>query len=1181
MFFVVRTLIVLILGDLDVNSGPTFTVQQQNAIDARGVSVVLSSGAGCGKTAVLTARYLKHLTDDGAEAPQVVAITFTDRAAREMRDRIRKAVQDKLQNAQGEAVERWTDHLRHLETAPISTIHAFCGNLLRQYAVTAGLDPQFEILEEVLASNLRSESMRHRLQELLTSTSPQAQDLATLVIDFGWLAAVQAIRYLAVRADPVGWKRWLKLSTEQVAESWLGDARDRLRQRYVDYLVAADAKIAPFMNLLRVAPCSDAGTKENVQCILNDTPKLGTATDLAGAMSVLNESAKFGKLRAKAWHNNQEIYDQVRDASDDYRKALKERLAPFIDAPGNLEAAILTGQRFVRVAFEIWEAYQERKQRAGCLDFQDLLVRARDLLRDHADVREAVRKRFRFILLDETQDIDPVQMELIESLCSDVEIEAGKLFAVGDQKQSIYRFRGAEVRLFRELKERVPERGRMQLSRNYRSQPPILDFVNALCSARMPEYEPLEPNRPGAEGEGKPSVEFLWSLTESDAAKESASETRRREADTIAQRVRQMVDAGERRVWDTDKQSLRPIQMEDIVLLFRSMSNVSIYEEALRRHGLDYYLVGGRAFFAQQEIYDLYHLLRALENPADSLSLAGALRSPFCCLNDETLFLIGAEKRGDLWKGLHNGTLAELPNDQRDVVLRARFNLERWRGLKDRLPIVRLIGEIFADSGYDAAMQFEFMGDRKLANLWKLQDLARTFDSSGMFGLADFIQRLGELVREQPREEQAATLPEKANVIKLMSIHQAKGLEFPVVIVPDLAARTQSGRTQVIHWNDELGSLVRPPEDDQELFSDFGENLGAMADAVADWEEDLRILYVACTRAEDMLILSAGFREPMPQGDPRLPIPIKEANTWIMTLGERFNLRTGDCIALDVDPKKRPNVRVQLATGMLEAPERKKSPPAQTKPDAQKLPALPGPALPSILLLPVLEKMAIDLNYRKVFQLSELDANDTVQYQFVVQTNEQRLLDAVLDFWDQRDKDGWKPALDQCVEEEGSMEADAARDDLKKWLRKFTASDLYKAVRESEYTEAHAEFFLRTADMSLPPCRGWIDIWFRAKDGAFHIIAFHTDKAVSLAEAAKSRKPFLALQAETVRKQTGHECSAIDLFDIESGAVQRIEKGESAEAWAIIKGLVVTFTAGPEQESKGKKRGRSGSASKS
>src|SRR5262249_54010231 len=151
--------------------------------------------------------------------------------------------------------------------------------------------------------------------------------------------------------------------------------------------------------------------------------------------------------------------------------------------------------------------------------------------------------------------------------------------------------------------------------------------------------------------------------------------------------------------------------------------------------GLDYYLVGGRAFFAQQEIYDLLNLLRALENPQDAVSLAGTLRSPFCGLSDEALFILSRPRDG-LWAGLHDpATWGRLPADQREAADRARRHLDRWHGLKDRLPIARLLGEVFADSGYDAATQFEHLGDRKLANLWKLVDLARTFDRSGLFGL--------------------------------------------------------------------------------------------------------------------------------------------------------------------------------------------------------------------------------------------------------------------------------------------------------------------------------------------------------------------------------------------------------------------------------------------------------------
>ena len=183
-----------------------------------------------------------------------------------------------------------------------------------------------------------------RLHELLTST-PRTGDLASLVIDFGWSAAVEGIRRLAGRADPVKCERWLELSVDEVKAVWLGDARNRLAKRYVEYLVAADGKIAPFMNLLRVAPCSDAGTQANIQRILHETPRLGALPDPAGAMEELNECAKFGKLRAKAWHNDQNVYEQVRDASDGYRKVLPERLAALGGDPGNLDTAIVTGRQ--------------------------------------------------------------------------------------------------------------------------------------------------------------------------------------------------------------------------------------------------------------------------------------------------------------------------------------------------------------------------------------------------------------------------------------------------------------------------------------------------------------------------------------------------------------------------------------------------------------------------------------------------------------------------------------------------------------------------------------------------------------------------------------------------------------------------------------------------------------------
>jgi ATP-dependent helicase/nuclease subunit A len=879
------------------------TQQQDAAVTRREVSVVLSSGAGCGKTHVLTERYLSHLRE-GAEVGQIIAITFTDRAARQMRERIRKAVLSELRAARGEEEsERWARHLRGLETAQISTIHAFCGALLRQHAVEAGLDPIFDVFDEVMAANLRAEAYADALQELLTSQSAAGDDLRELVLLYGWRPTVAAVEHLVATADEPAWQDWLRRPAEDVARRWTDDDRRELLPRYVDYLATAAPRIARCLWLLRTTECVGPETRANVRRLLAEAPRLAGAPDLAAAVAQLTEAAKVGKERGKAWKTEAD-YEAVKKAFEGFRGDLAERLLLFTVAPEGAAEAAAVGQRFLRVAAQAVQAYRRRKRRAGAVDFADLLLMARDLLRDQPDVREALQRRYRYLLVDELQDTDPVQMEVVEHLCGG-ELTAGKLFGVGDYKQSIYRFRGADASLFQRLRQSVPHDGRLGLTLNFRSQPAVLHFVNALFARHIPGYEPLRPHH--AQVNPGPCVEFLWSPR---GDKENVTEARTREADAIARRVAAMVD-GEPLVTEGEggARRPRPVRPGDVVLLFRSMSNVAIYEAALRRQGLDYYLVGGRAFFAQQEIYDLLNLLRALENPHDEVSLAGTLRSPFCCLSDEALFLVARHHDGP-WAGLHDdATLGQLPEDQRPAAARARRRLDRWHALKDRLPIARLLGEVFADSGYDAAMQFEFLGDRKLANLWKLQEMARAFDRSGLFGLAEFIARLGDLVSRQPREEQAATQPESADVVRLMTIHQAKGLEFPVVFVPDLAARAGGAHQPAAHWDARLGCVARPPADEEPPpFSDFAARLWKAREAVEEWHEDLRTLYVACTRAQDYLVLSAS-----------LPDSFAPETAWMLALAERFDPRSGACLADDVPPAEVPQVRVTDGAELMRA----------------------------------------------------------------------------------------------------------------------------------------------------------------------------------------------------------------------------------------------------------------------
>jgi ATP-dependent helicase/nuclease subunit A len=1152
------------------------TAQQREAVFRRGVSVVLSSGAGCGKTHVLTRRYLSHLEQDGAEVGQVVAITFTERAARAMRDRIRTAVLAHLDEAHDpEQVSRWEAHLRGLETAQISTIHAFCGNLLRQHAVEAGLDPRFDILQDYLAANLQRQALTDCLQGLLTADTPTGHDLRELVLLYGWKPVVEVVQRLATEEDGPPRQRWLGKPPVEIAREWLAYARAELLSRYVAYLAAACPKVARCLWLLRTTPCTGPKMAANVSRLLQDVPRLAEAPDLAAAVKEMTEAAKVGTERAKSWPS-EAVYEVIKKAMEDFRGELPARLSLFTRTPEGLEAAVETGQRFARVAEEAVRAYRQLKRRNGVLDFQDLLVKARDLLRDHPDVRERLQRRILFLLIDELQDTDPVQMELVEHLAG-AGLTQGTLFAVGDHSQSIYRFRRADVRIFRELKQRLPHEGRLGLTVNFRSQPALLDFVNILVGpgASVPranvleDYEPLQAHQ--AQVNSGPCVEFLWAPRE---AGDFATEARTREADWIARRVAAMVGSREALVVERAGKTatLRPVRAGDVVLLFRAMSNVELYETALRRYGLDYYLVGGRAFFAQQEIYDLLNLLRALENPQDSVSLVGTLRSPFCCLSDEALFVLTRHREGP-WAGLHDeGTCARLPAEQRPRAYRARRFLGRWHALKDRVPIARLLGEVLADSGYDAATQFEFLGDRKLANLWKLIDMAREFDRSGLFGLAEFIARMGELVRTQPREEQAATQPENADVVRLMSIHQAKGLEFPVVVIPDLAAVGGGAQAPVAVWDLQLGCVARPPAEDPPPFSDLGWRFWEAAEAVEDWREDLRTLYVACTRAQDYLILSAA-----------LPPTFSPQTTWTLALAERFDLRTGRCLDEGIPAKPRPQVRVTDLT----------SPPPEIPPmPARRERAC---ARPEEALANVLTRRAASLREEApvcVLSMGELEAlmegahpadraigwdaedgSDRAAWERPRERVERvadpyqalrvRVIRSVLEKWDFREPEGWVNLLPAaCDGLPGSGAVRFAREELEGGFRGFARSPVFHQLAEASACLRDLEYLLplpRPDGLAAPSAsftvRGVLDCLWRDAEGNWHLLLHGIEAHAATGPGLQLR---LALGALAVRQQFGRLPKTARCYGWSNGKAVSLHRGRvpREELLAWVKGAL-------------------------
>lgn len=932
---------------------PGLTPQQQLAIETRSVSIGLAAGAGCGKTFVLTQRFLSYLSPGSvsAELHELVALTFTERAAREMRERIRKACRDQLDQAAEHEAAHWRRLVRQLDSARISTIHAFCGNLLRAHAVEARLDPDFKVLDELSRAALEREVVDDELRRLLADQDPR---LLGLVESYGFRVTRQMIDDLLRQRHEIVFDAWREVSAAELVERWrLFAARmqaDAVRR------VAMGREVQQTQELLAGPWPTHAKLRDRCQDLQDVLQELAEENAPLEALNAVIEHARVQHPGKGEWPSPA-VAEAFKNTFADLRETARETLNDCAFSPHTALPAAEAGLALLSLAQEIAATYEAEKNREGFLDFDDLLVRTARLLQsgEAHGLRSRLATQLRLLLVDEFQDTNPVQVELIKALC-DSQISDGKLFFVGDKKQSIYRFRGAKPAVFHELRGNLPGGGRLTLSHNFRSQPAILEFVNTLFADEFEDEEPLVARR--TQETARPAIEFLWSpiVDLSRNQPGAVDEGRKQEADWIARRLRGMIDRQEplAALARGGPAGPRPVRPGDICILLRALPDVQHYERALEAHGLDYYLVGGSAFYAQQEVFDLRNLLRALECPADSASLAGALRSPFFSLADETLFWLARHAEG-LRGGLLAATLpSELEPSERERAAFAAQTLRELERLKDRLPVAELIQQALALTGYDALLLAEFMGERKLGNLRKLVDHARNLDRAGVFGLSDFVTQLTDNLAREPREAQAATHAEDANVIRLMTIHQAKGLEFPVVVVADLDRKPNSQLPPAVVHED-LGPLVRASagEDDEER--DSGHKLYKVQHDTEENDEALRLFYVAATRAADYLILSSARFA----GEPASPA--------MKLLARRFDLESGELLAELPEDWTAPMVLVTHERPSLDsrtAARRKRADPTRVAELASRAPGGSPPA--SVAPIPV------DVRALRQFSFSQL-----------------------------------------------------------------------------------------------------------------------------------------------------------------------------------------------------------------
>jgi ATP-dependent helicase/nuclease subunit A len=815
---------------------------------------VVEAAAGTGKTTALIGRMIGLLRTGRARLEEIVAVTFTEKAAGEMKLRLRTELERAHAAAEGETERaRFEAALAELEAARIGTIHSFCADLLRERPVEAGVDPALEVLRE-----------------------DQDRELVARAFS-GWFQAV-------LSDPPEGVRRMLRRKGK-TREPLLGACRDLVGRRdhgapwrrdpfdrdaRIDELLDAMRGVAA-LAALAFAPSSDhlAKALARLARFLEEVDERERAAprDYDGLEAELVELGTGYRHRAIWSHTGRgRQYGEGLTRSDviSRRDALADAVARFAEDAEADVAACLSRDLAPVVA-----AYEDLKARSGTLDFLDLLIRARDLVVRDAEVREALRARIRCIFVDEFQDTDPLQAELLLVLASEGPIPLGgvlgadapppvdgKLFVVGDPKQSIYRFRRADVALYERIKRRLAAHGVevLTLSTSFRSTPDIQRVVNAAFAPLMQGAEDGSQASYVALGEHRAAASFPSVIAlpvpqpYGQFGKVFKKQVAASAADAVGAFLDWLLTESGYEVHDTLIGGSRPLESRDVCLLFRSMRGfgqnlVTPYVLALEARGVPHVMVGGRAFHDREEVLALSTVLQAIEHPGDRLSVYATLRGPFFGLSDEELLVYASER------ALHPLVPAEDAPCDRAPVAGALEILRELHVHRNRRPIADTLARFLDATRAHAGVANWPNGEQALANVLRVLELARRYEAQGAISFRGFVERLEEQL-ERGEGVDASVVEERAAGARIMTVHKAKGLEFPVVVLCDPTVSASGDEPS--RWVDPATKLWVAP-----LAGCAPVELREHREEVlrADQAEDVRLTYVAATRAKDMLVV--------------------------------------------------------------------------------------------------------------------------------------------------------------------------------------------------------------------------------------------------------------------------------------------------------------------------------------
>ena len=1070
-------------------------------------NIVVVAGAGTGKTTILVNRILNLLMREPQPLAltEIVALTFTNKAATEMKQRLRRELtkladqtdeslttlfRSRYQLSTQAVVDRASAALGQMEKSQIGTLHSFAAHLLRLHPLESGIDPYFqeddgsrfnELFESRwdawLAEELGANGRHHdRWRRVLGTTNLEeirqlAETLAGESIDLNELE-----RQCGPSLMNETLRRWL--TTMRDNASRLLEARAKAKQLKTEKMLLATERL--FSLLL------EQGTEAIEQLSADDRTWL--QKDI-GKATVGWDNAAFAEAKAVLT-----VAQRLLTVDQRFVQEMIGLLLPFVT--------------------DLHQAFSA----SGWISFDGLLVRAKALLRDHVSVRARIKQTYRAILVDEFQDTDPIQYEIMLYLAErqgsaktswqELELEPGKLFIVGDPKQSIYAFRRADIEAFERVLKKILAGGGMacSLRTNFRSDGSVLTVVNDLFDRLFEAAEHIQPSnerlsaRPQRKAELSLCGVQIRLVTGMDEEVDAASATRA-EAEGLARWMKEELLAGTT-VFDRDGRSV-PLQPGHVALIFRRLTQSQDYLDALRRYDIAYLTDGEKHFYRRQEIIDLVNVLRVIENPHDLIAVVGLLRSPLGGLADRDLLTL--QQIGGL--DITNPTaLSRWTNPQAAAIKPLYARLTELHRVAPILPVPDVLTKIFDRLPVMELAAASLHGEQAVANLLKVRDMAEELADRPHLTLTGFVELMMQRLLDQPEEAESALSEASLEAVRVLTIHKAKGLEFPVVVLPGLHQGSRNpNKGPAVHydWSSRCYGVTLGAQ------CNFASVMVANKMAAREAAEQRRLLYVGMTRARDLLILSGG----RPQRDGRDTV-------WSMLQG-----------AMGDDVLSNDSQTLELGAGQI---TRVVTPEAIT---TRHRPSKTGLFAPTPALTPLLERqrsrrdqwlLARQTQKRLTPSLMQA-AERSIHPQSAGHdggANQARVVGicahALLERWNFARTEPPDAAeietLCQRLTGDDALDSAIIQDDLTALMRTFLSSDFYQTLRQATILGRETPFLMPWKERQT--MEGVIDLIYRL-DGRTWIADYKTDHVTKSEAPARASR---YLQQAAIYREAATRC---------------------------------------------------------